>query len=164
MTSPPEEPTPQDPTPWYAAGLRFECTRCGRCCTGAGTVRVDGEEQVRLAEHLGIGLDAFRARYLRRLPDGELSLVEKPDTDCVFWEREAGCAVYAVRPRQCRTWPFWRGNVATRAHWDSAAEGCPGMNEGPLHDAGHVARTAAADGTSGIVPDLTEWTWEGDGA
>ena len=28
--------------PWYRDGLRFECTRCGHCCTGApGYVWVD---------------------------------------------------------------------------------------------------------------------------
>ena len=31
--------------PWYREGLRFECIRCGGCCTGfPGTVRVTNEE------------------------------------------------------------------------------------------------------------------------
>lgn len=144
--------------PWYEEGLRFLCTRCGSCCTGAGTVRVDEAERLVLAEHLQIDPAHFRERYLRSLPDGELSLIEKRNHDCIFWEREQGCTVYAARPKQCRTWPFWRGNMATKAHWDSAAQGCPGMNTGPVHDAESVARAAANDGTSGIVPDLQEWT------
>ena len=31
--------------PWYAAGLRFFCTQCGDCCSGApGFVWVNEEE------------------------------------------------------------------------------------------------------------------------
>jgi len=145
--------------PWYADGLRFECTRCGNCCTGpTGTVRVSDEEQRALAALLGLGQDEFRARYTRPLEDGAHSLTEKPsarapDTwDCVFLAPEGGCSVYPARPRQCRTWPFWRASVATRAHWAAAATGCPGIDRGALHDAATIARTAAQDGTSGIVP------------
>ena len=146
--------------PWYANGLRFECTRCGNCCTGApGSVRVTEEEVAALAARLELPDDSFRSRYTRVLPDGETSLIELANHDCVFWERDSGCQVYEDRPRQCRTWPFWRGNLASRAHWDSSAEGCPGMNQGPRHEAEAIATTAAEDGTSGIVPDLVEYTW-----
>ena len=31
--------------PWYADGLRFECTQCGDCCSGEpGYVWVDEDE------------------------------------------------------------------------------------------------------------------------
>ena len=37
---------------WYDAGLKFQCTRCGACCTGApGYVWVNGEEIARLAAY-----------------------------------------------------------------------------------------------------------------
>lgn len=157
------EKTPRtDPAPnprrWFEGGLRFACTRCGNCCTGHGTVRVDEDEERNIAAHLGMATHDFRARYLHRIPDGSRTLIEKENTDCVFFERGAGCTVYPVRPRQCRTWPFWRGNVATRKHWSSAAEGCPGMNQGPLHEADAIEKTAAEDGTSGIVPVLDDGT------
>ena len=36
---------PRDGKPWYAEGLRFKCTECGQCCTGApGYVWVNEEE------------------------------------------------------------------------------------------------------------------------
>ncbi len=141
--------------PWYRDGLRFACTRCGHCCTGVpGTVRVDEDEAVALAAQLGLDLADFHERYTRRLDDGATSLTEKPNHECVFWSAAHGCTVYAARPRQCRTWPFWRANLASSAHWARAALDCPGMNRGPRHDAATIAAQAAHDGTSGEVPEL----------
>jgi len=149
------------PSPWFAPGLDFECTRCGRCCTGAGTVRVTQDEVDTLARELDLERTTFLERYTRTLPDGELSLIDRANDDCVFFDREQGCTVYAARPKQCRSWPFWRANLATREHWDSASSSCPGMNHGPRFEEETIRRTAADDGTSGIVPDLVEWTWPG---
>ncbi len=104
--------------PWYRDGLRFTCTRCGNCCTGdPGTVRVTDDEIDALAALLGIDRDEFRGLYTRELRGGEVSLVEKRSNDCVFWDRKAGCRVYAARPRQCRAWPFWRAVVHSSETW-----------------------------------------------
>jgi uncharacterized protein len=141
-----------EPT-WYGEGLRFACTRCGNCCTGApGSVRVSEDEAVELARFVGLDLADFHERCTRLLPDGATGLLERANLDCIFWSRTEGCLVYAVRPRQCRTWPFWRANLASPAHWQAAAQGCPGIGQGPLHAREEIARQAADDGTSGVVP------------
>lgn len=117
--------------PWYAAGLRFQCTGCGNCCTGApGHVWVNQAEIEALAAHLGTTIDEFEARYVR--PVGiRRSLVEFPNGDCVFFDPESRrCRVYALRPRQCRTWPFWPSNLRTPQAWESLAAHCPGINRG----------------------------------
>lgn len=138
---------------WYEAGLRFECTRCGRCCTGpGGTVRVSPEEEARLAARLDLDPATFRARWVRPLPGGAASLRERPNGDCVFLDAEGGCAVYADRPRQCRTWPFWRRNLASPGHWEAAGERCPGIGRGPLHGGAEILASCAEDGTSGEIP------------
>jgi hypothetical protein len=143
--------------PWFHGGLRFACTRCGACCTGApGTVRVDEDEARALARHLGLDELGFRARYTRRLEDGATSLVETAEGACVFWSRSAGCTVYPARPTQCRTWPFWRRNLASPAHWTLAARACPGIGRGERHEAATIARAAEHDGTSGTVPAAEE--------
>lgn len=118
--------------PWYGEGLRFGCSRCGRCCTIPGNVWVDEEEIARLAARLGLALDEFGRRYLRRV-GSRLSLVEKGRHECVFWSPEAGCTVYRDRPRQCRTFPFWPENVATPDDWEAVVEDCPGAGEGRLY-------------------------------
>ena len=113
-------------SPWYRDGLRFACTQCGACCTGApGYVWVDEEEIARLAEATGCDVDAFASRYVRRVGD-RLSLIEYANGDCVFWSRDAGCSVYGARPTQCRTWPFWPRNLETPAAWRDVQRGCPG--------------------------------------
>ena len=128
---------------WYKDGLRFECTMCGQCCTGfPGTVTVDDAEIAALALRLDLTEDTFRERFTRLMPNGTTSLREKPDYDCVFYSHEHGCLVYEDRPTQCRNWPFWRTNVRNPACWDSAAEGCPGMNSGRLYSIEEIEERA----------------------
>ncbi len=129
---------------WYRDGLCFTCTRCGNCCRGfPGTVRVDDAEIAALAARLELQVQEFRDRYTRVMPEGFVSLTEKPDYDCVFWDRDHGCLVYEQRPTQCRTWPFWRGNLVSPEAWEEQAQGCPGMNSGRLHGLDEIEDRAA---------------------
>jgi Fe-S-cluster containining protein len=134
---------------WYRDGLRFACTRCGNCCTGEpGSVRVDAREVAELARLRGLDVDRFRVLYTRRLDDGATSLRERPNGDCVFNDQRAGCTVYEHRPRQCRTWPFWRAVVRTPATWAAAGRTCPGIGAGPLHGAEGIRASTLREGTS----------------
>ena len=63
--------------------------------------------------------------------DEALSLKEKSNKDCILWNQ--GCTVYAARPLQCITFPFWESILASSKNWEIAAESCPGMNYGELH-------------------------------
>ena len=70
----------QDQSPWYSKGLRFECTGCGQCCTGApGYVWVNDQEIEEIALFLNLSKEEFSRLYLRRV-NGELSLLELPKT------------------------------------------------------------------------------------
>ena len=118
--------------PWYSAGLPFECTRCGRCCTGApGFVWLTVQEMEALAARLGLAFSDFTGQYVRQVGD-RYSLIEKPNHDCIFWESGHGCAVYEVRPVQCRTWPFWPAHLESAAAWARTQSACPGTRGGPL--------------------------------
>jgi Fe-S-cluster containining protein len=137
---------------WYKDGLRFECQRCGSCCTGfSGTVRVSDEEIAVLAHRLGITETEFRRQYTRIVGGGAISLIEKKNTDCIFFERERGCTVYEDRPRQCRTWPFWRYNVSSPGHWKREAKRCPGMNRGRLYPPDLIQELSEDDGSLGSL-------------
>lgn len=118
--------------PWYHAGLQFSCTRCGHCCTGEpGFVWVNDDELAAIAAALNEPVEQVRAVYTRETTRGR-SLREKADGDCVLYDKKAGCTVYAVRPRQCRTWPFWESNLATPETWQRTCEVCPGSGQGEL--------------------------------
>jgi len=83
-----------------------------------------------LARFLGLSVDDFGKRYLRKVGLRH-SLIEKPNGDCVFYDR--GCTVYPARPAQCRSFPFWGENLKSRKAWDDVAAECPGMNRGKLY-------------------------------
>jgi Fe-S-cluster containining protein len=118
--------------PWYHDGLRFRCTRCGNCCTGApGFVWVNGDEINAIAAYRGEPVPQVTALYTRPF-DGDRSLREKANGDCVFYDRQQGCTIYPVRPRQCRTWPFWESNVLTPEAWKRTCQVCPGAGQGEL--------------------------------
>ena len=138
---------------WYREGLSFTCTQCGNCCTGGpGFVWISREEIVRLGEHLKLTPYEVVERYCRKI-DGQFSLTERLSSrgeyDCVFLQelpaedKQQGdegeetvrhtrrvCSIYAARPLQCRTWPFWEGNLASREAWDRAGQRCHGINRG----------------------------------
>lgn len=128
------------PDLWYADGLRFRCTRCGDCCTGApGHVWVTDDDLTRIADHLGRPVEEVHGLYARKAHRG-LTLREKANGDCVFFERGVGCTVYPVRPPQCRTWPFWESNVRTPADWERTCEVCPGSGQGDLVPVDEITR------------------------
>lgn len=141
--------------PWYSEGLKFTCTQCGNCCTGGpGFVWISDEEVGRLAEFLKISPREVLAKYCRRV-GGRVSLKERRmpngNYDCIFLQeipapneakdrqlepgqplpqKRRGCAIYSVRPLQCRTWPFWETNLSDEKMWEFASKRCPGMDKG----------------------------------
>jgi uncharacterized protein len=126
--------------PWYGDGLRFGCTRCGACCTGApGFVWVNDEELAAIAEQLGETVEQVTALYTRLGHRGR-TLREKANSDCVFYDREKGCTIYTVRPRQCRTWPFWESNVTSPEAWEETCNLCPGSGQGDLISAEEITQ------------------------
>jgi hypothetical protein len=127
-----------DPPTWYDEGLRFTCTQCGNCCSGPpGYVWFTPQELADMAAHFNLDPEAFLEKFARRLR-GKWSLKEVSTShgmDCVFLRRDprtgkAMCSIYAVRPGQCRTWPFWPENLRTVRHFIAAAEICPGIRKG----------------------------------
>lgn len=122
-----------EPETWYREGLAFTCTRCGDCCRGApGYVWVTDEEIQRLAALRGESPEVFTRRFVRQVGP-RMSLIEKPNGDCVFWENENGCTVYSARPKQCRTWPFWPANLTDESAWERTCAFCPGSGQGRTH-------------------------------
>ncbi|MFQ5589741.1 MAG: YkgJ family cysteine cluster protein [Phycisphaerae bacterium] len=122
---------------WYSCGLKFACTQCGNCCSGApGYVWASKEEIRRISVFLGRTDGWLDKEHLRRVGLW-YSLTEKPGGDCIFLAHANGraeCTIYAVRPLQCRTWPFWTQNLRSTRTWEEVSKICPGVNVGQHHD------------------------------
>ena len=138
---------------WYAAGLRFDCHGCGRCCRGHADwesyVWLTVAEGDAIAAFLGTDRETFFRRYVRRV-EQRFALLDKSNGDCIFWKDGAGCTVYEARPSQCRTFPFWPETLTDKAAWDEVCEFCPGAGEGRLYTPEEVA--AIARGGSDTSP------------
>ena len=121
---------PDSPT-FFDKGLYFECVRCGACCTGdPGTVYIGETEIPVIADFLGIPPQAFLKEYCYPYRNS-YSLKEEVDGRCVFFEN--GCRIYQVRPRQCRTFPFWIDHMRSETKWEKIAKECPGIGQGRLY-------------------------------
>lgn len=138
-------------SPWYEEGLRFACTQCGYCCTTTGYVWVTRREAQRLADRLDLELEEFGRRYLR-LVRGRHALIDREDGACIFWDE--GCKVYSDRPGQCRTFPFWKENVADSDAWRETGDDCEGIGEGRLYTIGEIR--SLVDGRSETVSPAEE--------
>lgn len=122
-------------SPKPAAALRFECTQCGKCCTNRGEyahVYLADEEVDALAEHLVLSRGAFKRKYTFIDEYGWRQLRFSEDR-CVFLDDAGRCGVYAARPVQCRTFPFWREMVHQGGWSEEARSLCEGVGRGRLY-------------------------------
>ncbi len=123
----------QRTTSWHADGLQFSCHQCNNCCRGAqpGWVYASQQQIERIARFLELGQRTFNKRFLTKDENGKPVLRLKPNGDCIFWDD--GCTVYPARPRQCRTFPFWRANLETPEAWQALKGFCHGIDQGRLY-------------------------------
>ena len=83
-----------------------------------------------IARHLDKPVGEIRLMHTRPAR-GETSLVDYANGDCTFFDPETRrCRIYAVRPVQCRTWPFWRSNLESAETWARTQTKCPGAGYG----------------------------------
>jgi hypothetical protein len=136
--------------PWYVAGLAFECVGCGRCCAGPedGYVWATEAEIAAIALHLGVSIPEMYRRHVKRALGRYTLAMEPANKDCPFLSPADGgrrtCRIYPVRPTQCRTWPFWPGNLDTFNDWCHVASKCPGINRGPIQSFQEIQAKAHA--------------------
>jgi Fe-S-cluster containining protein len=125
-------------TPWYLAGLHFECHACGGCCSGPGEgyIWVTKPEIQMIADFMKMTVGRLRQEYLKRVGLRTTIIEHRTTKDCMFLQDSAGekrCMIYPVRPSQCRNWPFWPENLRSPNAWNQAAKKCPGINRGRLY-------------------------------
>ena len=126
-----------------AEGLRFECQPgCTACCEQRGFVYLTDDDIARAAAYLGMSGAAFERRYVFRTARRARLRVPR-DVNCHFLV-DGGCSIHAVKPLQCRIFPFWPELVESRREWRKTARYCPGIGQGPLIQI-EAARAQAAE-------------------
>ena len=120
--------------PFYEKGLRFQCLKeCSGCCGGSpGFVFLKEDEITTIHQHLGLTREAFMSNYTKAVDD-RISLldVQKDNWNCIML-KNGKCSIYAIRPMQCRTFPFWPRNIVSKTEWRDLQNHCPGLNTGRL--------------------------------
>jgi len=144
---------------FYTTGLNFSCKRCSSCCRyDQGFVFLSEKDLEKLTAGLDMDKAQFVKAYCRWVAGMQgtetLSLKEKSNKDCIFWET-SGCSVYNVRPFQCSSFPFWPSILSSYESWKIAASACPGMNTGKLH-----TQEAIDKYLRGKQPIITKDSWK----
>jgi len=118
------------------AGLKFECTECGKCCTRRGKyahVYVTDEDVRGMAELRGLSVRSFRRRFTFTDELG-WTQIRFDEHVCPFLDVTTNrCTVYEARPVQCRTFPFWDEMVDEHGWTESARTLCEGLDRGTVH-------------------------------
>ena len=132
--------------PWFADGLPFGCTQCGKCCHARGdfnNVYVNRRERKAIAAHLGMSAAAFTRRYTVLDEEGYRTLHFETEA-CPFLEG-AQCTIHEVKPVQCRTWPFWEELLKDRETYEKEVRSfCPGSRAGERVPREEIDRQARA--------------------
>ena len=130
---------------WYSAGLHFECSGCGNCCSGPqeGFIWVTKKEIQFICEFLKMSIEEFRENYTKKIGLKTSLIEESVSKDCIFLKRTGAkrqCSIYPVRPNQCRTWPFWSQNLESPHSWNQTTIECPGINRGKQYSFEDIER------------------------
>lgn len=127
---------------FYKNGLKFECQGSGKCCTSHGEygfVFLTLEDRQRIAKHLHIPTRQFTKEYCQKT-QGYFHLREDlVNPDCLFLVKKR-CSIYAARPTQCRTWPFWPEVLNAKTWSKEVASFCPGIGKGKIHSADEIEK------------------------
>jgi len=137
---------------------RFECQKCGYCCSEKAIIYPSHEEILHIAEYMSISILAFAIRYLREIFGYQTHLYSiafktgKTDNSlfgCIFC-RDKLCSIYnSARTDLCNVFPWNHFNI-DKEKWDDnfiTSDGkfwCPGIGKGrewSLDEIGHIKQT-----------------------
>jgi len=111
--------------------LRFECRPgCTNCCEQQGFVYLTEADLERIAGYLGMTARQFERQHVYRTR--HLLRLRVPRHSQCHFLREGGCSIHAVKPAQCRVFPFWPELVDSKREWKKTAAYCPGIGQGKL--------------------------------
>ncbi len=143
---------------------RFECQKCGYCCSQRVVIYPNLENIQRLSKYLNISECSFALRYLREIYDPKRNTYliafktnypGDPTTGCIFCQ-EALCSIYdSPRTDLCHLFPWNHFNLEKEG-WDEnfishdGAFWCPGIGKGRLWSLEEIRKMKKAYPNVGI--------------
>ena len=131
----------------FSTGIRFQCQGSSNCCVSRGSygfVYLSKKDILRLAKYTDLPIKDFINLYCDKT-DGFVHFKERrKNGECQFLEKKR-CSIYAARPTQCRTWPFWDENMKTKI-WNKEMQSfCPGIGKGEIIQPSQIEKYINAD-------------------
>ncbi len=109
---------------WFKDAISFSCTSCGKCCKGKTNVYVNPNEIQEISALLNVTENDFKYIYMK---DNHSLKSDATGKQCVFLKNNK-CSIYASRPTQCRTYPFWPQHIIGESEWAAESTMCEGMS------------------------------------
>jgi uncharacterized protein len=106
--------------------IRFECKKCGACC-GVGFIYLKKGEAKRIADFLNIPEKQFKKKHTEWFLFLGRALKWGNGGACMFLNNKE-CSIYAARPSQCSTWPYWERIINNKSDFDRAKAYCKGIS------------------------------------
>lgn len=130
--------------------IRFECQGSGKCCVSRGDVGfvyLTGVDLLRLSGFLKKKIYEFanysQFDYTRFKKSKSFQWYLKSKDEACLFLKNGKCSVYAARPQQCRTWPFYPEHMNAKA-WSETAKFCPGIGKGPVRSKDEIEKIVNA--------------------
>ena len=106
----------------------FKCQQTGNCCRVEGVVVANQSELVQMADFLDIDLATFLMRFTV-VRNGYRVLADKRFRPDCFLNESAGCSIYPVRPKACKTYPHWNTIWESRDSFFKELLVCKGLKK-----------------------------------
>ena len=131
----------------FSKGIRFQCQGSSNCCVSRGSygfVYLSKKDILRLAKYTDLPIKDFINLYCDKT-DGFVHFKERrKNGECQFLEKKR-CSIYAARPTQCRTWPFWPENMNSKVWNKEVVNFCPGIGKGKIISKKRIDKLLKAD-------------------
>jgi Fe-S-cluster containining protein len=105
--------------------IEFNCKQCGSCCSGTGEVYITTKELQEIAAFLKISLREAKRKYVHTRNNKKI-LKDSEKAACIFLSNNK-CRIYPVRPKQCRSFPFWLEIMKDKKKWLSYLKDCQAL-------------------------------------
>ena len=108
---------------------------------------LSADEVKRIALHEGLDAKKWVKERASRSKNGRIVLGHRADGACIYLQKDSKCSIHAIKPTQCRAFPWWEENLRTPSTWAKVKSECPGIDnpDAPLVDSDTIRKWMLSD-------------------